>query len=803
MIRHNIKLSFRNLVKQWLLSAINILGLGFGIACCILIYLFVQYERGFDKFHEDSDRIFRVISRYVKNTGEVGYTSFQPYSIVEGFLEDIPSVERISAFRYTQAWIEYEKKNIRERVAFVDPDFLEMFSFQMIAGNKKNALDNPQSIVITRGVADKFFSDSTLSYDNIIGQSLTLPQRPPNEFTITGIIEDVPENSSLKFNLLAPFDNCIYYPRSNDSFGSNSVYVQLSQKDAMEQAENTANTLIEKYRGEKIEELTHFGFLKDSEDNFTFQLQSLKDIYLHSDDTLWGYEIKGSEQNIYILSIIAIIILLIASINYIMLAIGHSMDRMKEMGIMKILGAHKIQIIRQFRSESFLLVLLALFIGIVFAEQILPVFNKLAQRDLSFTIYKNYGSYLFLLTILFFIVFTTSSYIALFLLKQSSPLSILKNEFSIGKRYRFARTFVIVQYFISIALIISTGIIIKQLNFMLNKSVGFDEENIVVLPVDFSENKVYLLKEKLNQYPLIKNVTTSDRNFSRSRSSVDIKNHKDKLIGTRILRIDPDYINTLGLQLEDGRNFSESDFNDTVSSIIVNETFVNAFELKSPVGKRIFIESFNIKVDIIGVVRDFHYDSMKEEIQPLMMVLRFNTIWHIFIRIDNQDVPGALAQIKQTWNEVVPEYLFEYSFLDDNLDKQYDDQQRWGRITRYSAIAAIFLSCLGLLGLTGLLVSRRIKEIGIRKVNGAKVINILVLINSDFQIWVFVAFILACPVTYIIMNKWLQDFYYRININWWIFIWGGIFAILCALIIVTWRSWRFAIRNPVDTLRYE
>jgi len=479
------------------------------------------------------------------------------------------------------------------------------------------------------------------------------------------------------------------------------------------------------------------------------------------------------------------------------------MERLKEVGVMKILGACKSHIIKHFLSESFMLVILAMFLGIVFAEQLLPVFNNLANKDLSFTMYKDWIGILFLVIILIIIVFSTSSYVAFFLLRHSNPLSILKNEISIGKRYRFARTFVILQYFISIVLMITTGIIVRQMNYMLNQPVGFDKENVVVLAVDFPISKTMLLKDKLQQYPLIKNVTTSDRNFVGGSSSHGIRSHKGELIDTRILRIDPDYIDALRLELVAGMNFLPDHVDDSIYKVLVNETFVKAFELEEPVGYTFNFDEENI-VQVLGVIRDFHYDSMKDKIQPLIMTSgSWNSIWSIFVRIDEQNTAGALDQIKTAWDEVVPEYLINYSFLDQNLADQYLDQKRWGKITGYSAIAAIFLSCLGLLGLTGMLVTKRTKEISIRKVNGARVRDILFLLNGEFLIWVILAFILSCPVAYIIMHKWIQNFAYRINIPWWIFAIAGIIAMLIALTTVTWRSWRFARRNPIESLRYE
>ncbi|MCK4701704.1 MAG: ABC transporter permease, partial [Bacteroidales bacterium] len=341
---------------------------------------------------------------------------------------------------------------------------------------------------------------------------------------------------------------------------------------------------------------------------------------------------------------------------------------------------------------------------------------------------------------------------------------------------------------------ITTGIIVRQMNYMLNQPVGFDKENVVVLAVDFPISKTMLLKDKLLQYPLIKNVTTSDRNFVRGSSSNEVKSQKGELISTRILRIDPDYADAFRLELVEGRDLLSNQVDDSIPMALVNETFVKAFELEEPVGYTFaFFEGFNL--EILGVVRDFHYDSMRDKIQPLIMTAApWNSIWSVFVRIDEQHTAAAINQIKEAWNEIVPEYSIDYSFLDQNLADQYLDEKRWGKITGYSAVAAIFLSCLGLLGLTGMLVAKRSKEITIRKVNGARVRDILFLLNGEFQIWVIFAFILSCPVSYLIMNKWIQNFTYRTNIAWWIFVVAGIIAVLIALITVTWRSWRFARR---------
>lgn len=804
MIKHYFKLSFRNLTKHLFHSLINIFGLGLGIATCIVIFIYVKNETSFDGFHKDSDQIYRVVSRHVWASGEVGFSPLQPYEIAEGFKDDIPSVEYALGFRKADAWIGFGKKMFRETIGFTDPDFFEIFSYPFIAGDQKTAFENLHSVIITRELADKMFGDSIPEYTDMIGQFIEFPQSPPNLFMVSGIIENIPENTSLKFDALVPFLNCSNYPSSNNDFGANSVYLKLNEKGSLDEIVKTINSLVDKYRGDKLEELVHYGSLMDSENNFEFLLQPLNDVYLHSSHLTFSYELKGNARSTYILSIIALIILAIACINYVMLTIGKSMDRLKEMGIMKIMGAHRRQIVGQYLSESFILVLLAIIIGTALAEQLLPLLNVMTGKSLVFSFYREPGSYFFLLLILVFIVLITSGYISFSLFRHSNPLSILRNKISFGKRSRFVRTFVILQYFISIALMITTGIITRQLDYMIKKPVGYDQENVVVLSVDFPISKTLLFKEKLDSYPAIQSVSMSDRNFVRGASSLSIRTKNGELIETRILRIDTDYLETLRLELIRGRDFSPEHRDDSTIAVIVNETFVKDFELDDPVGEMIYIDAFEASISILGVVKDFHYDSMKESIMPLMMsVANLNSIWFVFARIDSRNISGAMEQIHEAWNEIVPEYQIEYTFLGTSLEEQYSDEKRWSKITAYSAFIAIFLSCLGLLGLTGLLVSKRTKEISIRKVNGARILDIILLINREFQVWVFAAFILACPIAFYIMHKWLQNFTYKLPIAWWIFALAGLIAISIALMTVTWGSWRYARKNPSDTLHYE
>jgi putative ABC transport system permease protein len=487
-----------------------------------------------------------------------------------------------------------------------------------------------------------------------------------------------------------------------------------------------------------------------------------------------------------------------------MLTIASTMNRMKDLGLMNVVGAQRGQILRHFIYECGLLTLLALILGVVLAKPLLPVFNKLVNTSLEFTLYQHWQSFLFLLLLLIVIVFISSIYVGIFLLRNNQPLRILRKDMISMRRHYFARYFVVLQYLITIVLLICSGLIVKQLKYMLEKDVGFEEDNIVVLNVDFPYSRVLTLKEQLLQYSHIKDVSMSDRNFVSGSSSDGIKNKKGEIVHTRYLRIDHDYLQTFGLELLDGRNFQAGEPIDSNTNVIVNETLVEQFELDEPVGEVINLNAGELTVSIIGVVKDFHFDSMHDEIMPVMMIVfPFNSIWAVFVKIDGKDVPGAIEQIEMAWNEVVPEFTIDYEFLPEMLDEQYNTEERWSRTTLYAAAIAILLSCLGLLGITSLLVARRVKEIGIRKANGATIWRIVRLLNLDILKWVGMAFVIACPIAWLIMNRWLQDFAYRTAISWWIYALAGVITFLVSLLAITGITWVAARQNPANTLRYE
>jgi len=805
MILSYFKYAFRNLLKQRGRTLINIFGLSFSIAIVIVIFLYVSGELSYNNFHRNADRIYRIYCSVKTAEGFVNYSSYQPGEFAEVLQESVPGVVATSRLKSTPVFIGMEEELFQEMVGFVDSAFFQMFSYEFLAGDRETPLHQRKSVVLSESVARKIFKDSVNHLDDIIGRTVLFPERPPfNLYTVTAIIADPPQNSSFRWSVLIPYINARVYPRSNDFGGDTYTYVMLDENNNKQRLVDSSPELVEQIHGEGLRQAIEAGFLKEDEHNFTFHFMPFRDFYLNS-DFLWGsYETRGNKKSLYILSSIAALILLIACFNYIMISIGTAMNRVRDFGLMNVVGARRWQVFFQFVVESFVLTLISLLLGIILAEQLLPLFNKLSGDTLSFTLYSSSLNILFLLIILFFIVLSTSSYIGFYLLRRADPLHFLRREMLSVRRSGVARASVVLQFFIAIALLISGGVILKQLNFLLNYDVGIAKENTVVIHVDFDLQKIQTLKERFLESPHVRSVTMSDRNFDSGSSSFGIQNPRGERISIRLLRADSDYLETLGLELIAGRNFIRDEPDDTIPNVIVNETLVRELEIEDPVGERVNLGSDGSAAEIIGVVRDFHFDSMHDEVQSLMLhTFDYNSIWYMFVKAEEGQMQAVLEHCEKVWTEIVPEFNWDYTFMSHILEEQYKDEDRWSRIVAYASGIAILLSCLGLMGISGILVARRFKEVGIRKANGASIAQIIVLLNGQLLKWVLLAYVLACPASWFIARRWLQDFAYRTQISWWIFVLAGLAAILISVLTITLQIYRVARQNPVNALRYE
>lgn len=803
MILSYFKYAFRNLVKQRGRTLINLFGLSFSIAILIIIFMYVSGELSYNNFHENADRIYRMYSSVKPVDSEIIFSSYQPAETAEVLMESVPGVDATCRLRSTPAFIGLDEEVFQEQVGFVDSSFFQIFTYRFLAGDREAPLHQMKSVVLSESVARKIFRDS-LQLDDIIGQTVIFPERAPfNLYTVTAIIADPPKNTSFRWSVLVPYANSRVYASSNDFGGDTYTYVMLDEMNNRALLEEASLGLVEQIHGDGLRQTIEMGFL-DDEHNFTFHFMPFRDFYLNS-DFMWGsYELRGNKKSLYILSSIAVLILFIACFNYVMISIGTALNRIGDFGMMNVVGARRWQILTQFLVESFLLTLISLFLGIILAEQLLPLFNQLADDDLIFSLYSRGTNFFFLLFILFFIVISTSTYIGIYLLHRAQPLRLLRREMLSVRRNGVARISVVLQYFIAIVLLISGGMIIKQLNFLMKSDVGFSKENTVVIHVDFDMDKIKTLKEGILESPHVRSVSMSDRNFDSGSSSQGIKNPSGEQLSLRFLRVDSDYLKTLELQLIAGRNFYRDEPNDTIPDVIVNETLVRKMEIEDPVGERVVLGSDGSAVDIIGVVRDFNFDSMHDEIQPLMLHnFAYNNFWYLFVKAEEAQMAAVLEHCENMWKQVVPEFSWEYTYMSDILEGQYKDESRWSRIIAYASAIAILLSCLGLMGISGLLVARRFKEVGIRKANGATIGKIIVLLNGELLKWVLLSYVIACPVAWFIARRWLEDFAYRTQISWWIFALAGLATLLISVLTITLQIYRVARQNPVNALRYE
>ncbi len=804
MFRNYLIVAVRNVLRQKLYAFINVFGLAVGLACCILIFLFVRHEWQYDAFHENSDRIFRVIVRETRPDGSVRFSTLHPASLAAALREEFPGVIRASGFMRSRTQVSYQEIAFRESFGLVDADFLEIFSFPLLAGDPATALRQPDGVVISETVARKLFGNLEDGYAAALGKPLSFRAQ---DFTVTGVMRDVPETSSLKFGLLIPIEHHRYYAVNTDWGGGNaSMYVQLVEGQDAEALEAVFPPFAEKHLGDRIGLFKTHGHVRDAEDGFLLRLQPLRDVYLNS-EVRSSYEANGNVVYSYLLSGLALLVLAIACINYMTLAVGRSVGRAREVGMRKVLGAQRRQLMQQFWGEALLLSMFALVMGIALAEMFLPVFNDLARKNLSISYLDSWGTTLMLLGLVGIAGLAAGSYPAV-VLPRLHAVEVLKGQVRIGGRNVGTRALVVVQYALSIALMISAAMMVQQLNYLREKDLGYREEQVVVVPamVANSDAVSERYKVEVSKSPRVVSATISDRAFTTGSRGIGMEKEDGERLRVRVIRVDPDYLETLKIQLVAGRNFSPTSPSDPQSFALVNEKLAGMLGWEDPVGKTLKNLDWEKlgELTVIGVVRDFHIDSLHRGIQPLLLHTGPRSYGpFVLIRIQPEDIAGTIAFLKKTWEAVALDQPFQYSFLEDNLVRQYQNEDRWIRITGYTFLFAILISCLGLLGLASLSVTRRTKEVGIRKVLGASVSNLVLLLSGEFAKLVVVANLLAWPAAYYVMNRWLQDFAYRIDPGPEIFILCGVLALGIALLTVGAQSMKAALANPVDALRYE
>ncbi|MBI2506012.1 MAG: ABC transporter permease [Candidatus Latescibacteria bacterium] len=789
MLRNYLTIAWRNLVRHKLYSLINVLGLATGMAACLLIVLFVQDELRYDQFHEQAPHIYRVLQ------GGSARTSYPVGEVVRDQTPEVEEMVRIST--KWQRLVSYGEKRFEEvNFLYADPSFFSVFSFPLVKGDAKTALVRPFSIVITREMAQKYCGD-----EDPVGKVLRIDHE--RDYTITGVLEPLPRQSHFTFDFLATFvgSEAVFYEDMLEHWGVSNFYTYLRLREGsnLSGLEKKMTALIAPLIRAKHPELTPSILL----------LQPLKDIHLHSAH-LWGdIEPQGNITYVYVFSAIAVFILLIACINFTNLATARAVERMREVGVRKVAGARRQQLMGQFIGESILLALTALLVALALIEVGLPAFNVLLGKRLSLAGEAGWGTLSGLVAMVLGVGLAAGSYPAIYL-SALQPVEVLKGKARTGKDgVLFRRVLVVVQFSISITLIVGVGIIYSQMEYMRNKDLGFDKEHLAVVEIPGNKDNrqsFEVIKAQVLQYPGIMSVSASSDvpPDSYFRSAPVFPNETpERTRWARIISANYGLLETLSLGLVAGRSFSPDFRTDEKETLILSESAVAALGWASPeeaLGQRCEIDGTRT---VVGVVRDFHFESLHARIEPVVFELDPGSAWLLVVRIRGGQIPETLDFLKEKWGALFPEWPFEYRFVDQSFDQEYRAEARTERIAVIAALLTLSIACLGVFGLTAFTASRRTKEIGIRKVLGASVTSIVVLMSREFTWLVLIANLVAWPLAYLVMGRWLQNFAYQIELGPEVFVLGGVLALAIAWLTVSYQAIRAARANPVEALRYE
>lgn len=794
MIKNYIKIAFRNLWRHKSFSFINIIGLAVGMTACFLIFMYVRFELSYDKFNQNFSQIYRL-NTDIKSPNEVLHWSSASAPMGPALQADFPEVKANARVFGTSFLIESNNQKFQENnISFTDPSLFKIFTFPFIHGNPETALKDPFSMVITETIAKKYFGNT-----DAMGKTLRLNAKQP--VTVTGVIKDIPLNSHFSFDMLI---SAITMEKMKlidmNEWGNFSNFTYLLIPDA-----NAAANLQAKLPNFLIKHISEDKRRKGY--NYVLFVEPLKEVYM---DTFRGAPVNGSMSNVYTFSIIAIFILLIACINFINLTTARATERAKEVGIRKVVGAGKNQLTAQFLGESIIICLISFLFSVLLSMLLLPLFNQLAGKIISHNIIEH--GYIFILfAISLAIGFIAGIYPAL-VLTNFSITSVLKGKFSTSVKGIFLRKgLVIVQFTISIVLIVGTIIVYNQLNYMRNQSLGFQKDQMMI--VDFNGDSVVqsmseTLKNELKQVNGVVSVsgsgTTPGNGNSVAYSEVESRSGSLMSMNMNLYDVDFDFMPQYGMKMVAGRNFSKDFATDTTQSFVVNETAAKNLGYASPkdaIGKK--FNQWGRKGQIIGVVQDFHFESLQQNVKPLNLRINPRNINVFTLKIKGGDIPNTIAAVESKWKVLAPQRPFTYYFLDQNFNKQYATEDRFGKLFMYFAVLAIMISCLGLLGLASYSTLQRTREIGIRKVLGASVPGIVNMLSQEFMLLVFIAAIIAFPLAWVGMHSWLKDFAYKVNIGWWVFAVAGILAMMIAVTTVSFQAIKAALANPVKSLRSE
>jgi len=812
MINNYFIIAWRNLLKNKTFSLINIAGLASGLACFILIALYVADELSYDRYNLKANHIYRVNSDLLFGGNNL-HLAVTPDPLGEILKKDYPQVEQYVRFYNSNGYRMVKKGNeyIREdNVVHADSTLFNVFTFHLIAGVPKTALNAPNSVVISKSIALKYFGTT-----DVVGKSIETDENKNTLYKITAVMQDIPHNSHFNFDFIFSMHN-VQYPWGNFISHNFQTYILLRPDADYKAFEKNFSQVIDKYilpQAKQYMNIKSMDEFAKAGNKLDYSLMPLTDIHLHSDRTA-ELGINGNIQYVYIFSAVALFVLLLACINFVNLSTARSSSRSKEVGIRKVIGSDKLSLIKQFLAESTLTAIIATLFAIVIAWLCISWFNDLSGKQLSILELFQPKYLLSILALPFVVGFLAGGYPA-FYLSSFKPITVLKGKINAGfKKSNLRNVLVIFQFATSIFLIVGTMVVYRQLNYIQTKKLGFNKDQVLIVNgTGGLGNNTEAFKNEVIKFPgvigsayagylPVSNSSRSDNSYSKE-AVMDAKNS----LNMQTWLSDYDYMNVMGMELVKGRNFSK-DFGTDSTAIIINESTARLLGYDNPIDKNLYtlFQDQNSKrlttYHIIGVVKNFHFESLRQTIGPLCFRLG-KPNWVTAFKVNTGNIKELVTKIEDKWKTMAPAMPFNYQFLDDAFDNMYRVEQRTGELGLSFAIIAILIACLGLFGLVTYMTEQRIKEIGIRKVLGSTVTNLVTMLSKDFLKLVLISMVFAIPIAWWAMNKWLQDFVYRINISWWVFVVAGVIALIISLITISLTAFKAAISNPVKSLRTE
>ena len=796
MLRNYFKIAWRNLLRNKTFTLLNLGGLTISLAACLIIFFWVSEELNYDKSANNADRVFRVgLTLQVANQPDKQFAVTSPL-LAPVLVKDFPEIEKVVRMAPATILIGYNKEQFfNDKFLYADADFFSVFGYPLLKGDQQTVLKATNSAVISESLAKKLFG----SIDNAIGKTIT--SNDTTLLTVTGVAKDIPANNHFHFDIVAPIT--LLGANALDGWWNDSYYTYVLVKDPKSYTllDSKITTIMDEYNGEQNKKIGLRGL------HF---LQPIRDIHLHS-KLRSELRPNGSITSLRIFIGIAIFLLLIACVNYVNLSTATSFKRAKEIGMRKVAGAALSQLVAQFLSESVLIAVIALILAVGLAQLSLPFFNTIAGTEISLIDHLSLPAIALLIGFTILLGIIAGGYPALYLSRVRPVRALKKISGKQSGSLSLRKTLVVFQFSLSIILIIATIIALQQLNYMQSQNLGFSKEQVVAITLRTQEesNAKEIIKKEFEKNSGITLTTASSSTPGRRLSNITVLPEgisPEHIQTMNTLVVDHDFIKAYELKMAAGRGFSK-DFNDS-SAFVLNETAVKELgwgKAENAIGKG-FEWGLGKKGKIIGVVKDFHFNSLQQKVLPVVMhIMPVASGWYGFVsaRVNTNDMQKSIESLKTTWAKVFPAHQPEYFFVDEDYKKQYKSEQRLSSLSIIFSILTIFISCLGLLGLVMVAVSQRIKEIGIRKVLGASVSNVVGLLSKDFLKLVLLAGIIAFPIAWFSMNKWLQDFAYRINIGWWVFVLAAILALVIAFITVSFQAVRAANTNPVKNLRTE